>query len=330
MRYPATTDGRHFVVCGRLWRTSNPALLEYERARLTRDLMAARREVGRALRAGDGEAERDARSRVDAAKVALGERGPTVRPTSTTGWRAQRPTPRGTPPCRRTRKGDFYALHTTIFFTAYLALTPLTNQALCPLALLALLIAGCNTSTQPASASKTLTLVAANGLSTSFAFEAPDREAEQAFVREVSRFTREFARNSDLTARFYTSNPRSSLPEWVVDGLRNERLSCFGFAFQRYARDFAPFAKVRIMSAMPSAEVATFSGTRVPAALASTMMDKGCTMTYGCGICRTVDPSQRGCIATLKCNGQSDVCSTANEMMCAEHNVTCSQEEVGS
>lgn len=76
MRYPVTPDGRYFVVRGRLWRTANPALPEDERSRLTRDLMTARRDVGAALRAGDGDAERAARARVHAAKVALGERGP--------------------------------------------------------------------------------------------------------------------------------------------------------------------------------------------------------------------------------------------------------------
>jgi hypothetical protein len=44
--------------------------------RLVKELMDARREVGRALRAKDAEAERAARRRVHAAKVALGERGP--------------------------------------------------------------------------------------------------------------------------------------------------------------------------------------------------------------------------------------------------------------
>jgi hypothetical protein len=37
--------------------------------------MSARRAVGAALRAGDAEAEQAARSRVQTAKVALGERG---------------------------------------------------------------------------------------------------------------------------------------------------------------------------------------------------------------------------------------------------------------
>lgn len=76
MRYPVTPDGRYFVVRGRLWRCSDPALPESERERLTRDLMRARAAVGRARRGGDRAAEREARARVHAAKVALGERGP--------------------------------------------------------------------------------------------------------------------------------------------------------------------------------------------------------------------------------------------------------------
>lgn len=76
MRYPTTPDGRYFVVRGRLWRTANPALSADERDRLTHALMDARRAVGAAKRAGDATAERAARRDVDAAKVALGERGP--------------------------------------------------------------------------------------------------------------------------------------------------------------------------------------------------------------------------------------------------------------
>ena len=69
-----TPDGRYFIVNGRLWRTSNPAIEPSERDRLVRELMAARRAVRTA--ATDAEAMRAARSRVDAAKRALGERGP--------------------------------------------------------------------------------------------------------------------------------------------------------------------------------------------------------------------------------------------------------------
>lgn len=76
MRYPVTPDGRYFVVRGRLWRCSDPGLPAAERSRLTSELMRARSDVGRASRAGDPAAEREARQRVHAAKVALGERGP--------------------------------------------------------------------------------------------------------------------------------------------------------------------------------------------------------------------------------------------------------------
>ena len=73
-RYPLTPDGRYFVVRGRLWRMSNPALDPAERERLVRDLMAARRAV-RASK-GDPVALAMARARVDAAQRVLGERGP--------------------------------------------------------------------------------------------------------------------------------------------------------------------------------------------------------------------------------------------------------------
>ena len=72
--YPPTPDGRYFVVRGRLRQLSNPALLEEERAALVAELMAARRAVRAAAR--DAAATAVARLRVDAAKVALGERGP--------------------------------------------------------------------------------------------------------------------------------------------------------------------------------------------------------------------------------------------------------------
>ena len=75
-RYPTTPDGRYFVVNGRLWRTTNPALPEAERQQWVNALMKARRDVGTAKRGGDEAAEKDARARVHEAKVALGERGP--------------------------------------------------------------------------------------------------------------------------------------------------------------------------------------------------------------------------------------------------------------
>ena len=60
----------------RLWRASNPDLSEQEREKLVHDLMDARRAVGVAKRADDETAEKAARAKVHAAKVALGERGP--------------------------------------------------------------------------------------------------------------------------------------------------------------------------------------------------------------------------------------------------------------
>ena len=71
-----TADGRHVLIDGRRWRATNPNLPEEERRRLVGELMKARRDVGAALRAGDEEAEKEARARVHRAKVALGERGP--------------------------------------------------------------------------------------------------------------------------------------------------------------------------------------------------------------------------------------------------------------
>jgi hypothetical protein len=73
---PVTLDGRFIVVRGRLWRRSNPHLNADERAALVAELMEARRAVGAAGRSGDAAALAEARGRVHAAKVALGERGP--------------------------------------------------------------------------------------------------------------------------------------------------------------------------------------------------------------------------------------------------------------
>jgi hypothetical protein len=73
---PQTPDGRYIVVWGRLWRASNPNLPQPQRAACVQALMDARREVKAALAAGDAQRLARARSAVDAAKVALGERGP--------------------------------------------------------------------------------------------------------------------------------------------------------------------------------------------------------------------------------------------------------------
>ncbi|WP_404337712.1 hypothetical protein AB2M62_03070 [Sphingomonas sp. MMS12-HWE2-04] len=74
--HPVTPDGRYFVVRGRLWRRADPSLGEARRQALVQALMDARRAVGTARRAKDQAAEGRARARVDAAKQALGERGP--------------------------------------------------------------------------------------------------------------------------------------------------------------------------------------------------------------------------------------------------------------
>lgn len=76
MKYPVTPDGRYFVVRGRLWRCSNPALAADERERLVGDLMDARRAVAAAKRAAIPAQLTAARAAVDAAKHQLGERGP--------------------------------------------------------------------------------------------------------------------------------------------------------------------------------------------------------------------------------------------------------------
>ncbi len=70
-----TADGRHVVIDGRRWRATDPTLPEARRQELVDELMAARRAVAAARRASDQVAERAARDRVHAAKVALGERG---------------------------------------------------------------------------------------------------------------------------------------------------------------------------------------------------------------------------------------------------------------
>ncbi|WP_285635128.1 hypothetical protein [Lentzea sp. NBRC 102530] len=70
-----TPDGHFVVINGRRWRATDPEVPPEQAARLRSLLMAARRDVGAALRAQDAGAERDARARVHLAKTALGERG---------------------------------------------------------------------------------------------------------------------------------------------------------------------------------------------------------------------------------------------------------------
>lgn len=71
-----TVDGRWIVVDGRRWRATDPTLAPERREELVAELMDARRAVKDARRADDEQAEKDARARVHAAKVGLGERGP--------------------------------------------------------------------------------------------------------------------------------------------------------------------------------------------------------------------------------------------------------------
>ena len=70
-----TPDGRYVVIDGRRWRATDPDIPEDVAAQLRKELMSARRDVGAALKAADPLAEKAARARVQAAKVALGERG---------------------------------------------------------------------------------------------------------------------------------------------------------------------------------------------------------------------------------------------------------------
>lgn len=72
--YPETPDGRYFVVKGRLWRKSDPSLAPACREALVKELMAARRALSKPRR--DERTVGEIRKRVDAAKIALGERGP--------------------------------------------------------------------------------------------------------------------------------------------------------------------------------------------------------------------------------------------------------------
>ena len=71
-----TRDGRYIIVDGRLWRASNPALDDDTRQSLVNRLMDGRRAIAAARKSNDPGAEKSARAAVDAAKVALGERGP--------------------------------------------------------------------------------------------------------------------------------------------------------------------------------------------------------------------------------------------------------------
>ena len=67
-----TPDGRYVVIDGRRWRATDPDIPEERQAELRRALMAWRRDVRR-TRGTDEESA--SRAGVQAAKVALGERG---------------------------------------------------------------------------------------------------------------------------------------------------------------------------------------------------------------------------------------------------------------
>jgi len=67
-----TDDGHYVVIDGRRWRATDPAIPPERRAELTRILMAWRRDVRRTK--GTDE-EPTSRAGVNAAKIALGERG---------------------------------------------------------------------------------------------------------------------------------------------------------------------------------------------------------------------------------------------------------------
>ena len=71
-----TPDGHYVIIDGRKWRATNPNLPEELCQSWVNELMSARRAVGAATKANDKEAEARARDRVQAAKEALGERGP--------------------------------------------------------------------------------------------------------------------------------------------------------------------------------------------------------------------------------------------------------------
>ena len=70
-----TPDGHFVVIDGRRWRATDPDIPPDRAEELRKQLMSARRDVGKALRANDSELEADARARVQQAKLALGERG---------------------------------------------------------------------------------------------------------------------------------------------------------------------------------------------------------------------------------------------------------------
>ena len=71
--HPMTPDGRYFVSKGQLWRKTDPRLDDSERRAAIKAMMQARRDIAQAVTEAE---DRDARTRINAAKTRLGERGP--------------------------------------------------------------------------------------------------------------------------------------------------------------------------------------------------------------------------------------------------------------
>lgn len=70
-----TDDGRWIVVDGRRWRATDPSIPDSFRHEMVDELMDARRAIAAARRTSEPATEAMARTRVQQAKVALGERG---------------------------------------------------------------------------------------------------------------------------------------------------------------------------------------------------------------------------------------------------------------
>ncbi|MGB3588793.1 MAG: DUF3253 domain-containing protein [Tunicatimonas sp.] len=73
--YTTTEDGHYIIINGRKWRASDPSIPKALRSQLVAVLMKARSDVAKALRSNDKILEKNARSRVNDAKISLGERG---------------------------------------------------------------------------------------------------------------------------------------------------------------------------------------------------------------------------------------------------------------
>ena len=70
-----TDTSRYFVIKGRRWRKTDPSIPPTLEKQLVRELMSARRAVKTAKSTDDDQAMALARSRVNDAKISLGERG---------------------------------------------------------------------------------------------------------------------------------------------------------------------------------------------------------------------------------------------------------------